>query len=235
MNNLQSIHEHVSLKKAEFYTNDKISKPKYLEQIKSLKITNRLETDLTKIHNIKEQIKEIKLKIYKNDKLQKDYYLKNFNILEKYYLNKKNIDQNINEKIDINTILFKSKPLHNNNNIFKVDHYIRYWSNNNVIIDNNDNIQFCINCRSEIDDSICKICSVINKTLETTTLYDLKENIKMNYVRINHMKKVIKQIQGIKTMNIPLKIIETIKNRIDKERIDYNELTNDKIKIIIKQ
>ena len=49
------------------------------------------------------------------------------------------------------------------------------------------------------------------------------------------MKKIIKQIQGIKTMNIPLKIIETIKNRIDKERIDYNELTNDKIKIIIKQ
>ena len=49
------------------------------------------------------------------------------------------------------------------------------------------------------------------------------------------MKKIIKQIQGIKTMNISLKIIDKIKERIDNERIDYNELTNNKVKIILKQ
>ena len=233
-NKLQSIHEHLSLKKEEFHNNDIILKPKYLEQIKLLKINKRQETDLTRIYNINEEIKEIKLQIYKMDKLQKDYYLTNFNILEKYYLNKKNIEQNINEKIDINNILFKSKTF-NNNNIFQLDHYIRYWSNNNVIIDTNDNKQICINCKNEIDDVICKVCSVINKTLETTTMYELKENIKTNYIRINHMKKIMKQIQGIKTMNIPLNIIENVKDRIDIERIDYNELTNNKIKTIIKQ
>ena len=32
------------------------------------------------------------------DKLQKDYYLTNFNKLEKYYLNKKNIERNVKTK-----------------------------------------------------------------------------------------------------------------------------------------
>ena len=49
------------------------------------------------------------------------------------------------------------------------------------------------------------------------------------------MKKIIKQIQGIRNMNIPLNIIDKIRDRINKERLDYGELTNEKIKIIIKQ
>ena len=60
------------------------------------------------------------------DKLQKDYYLTNFNILEKYYLNKKNIERNVNEKIGVNNILFKSKIL-NNNNIFQLNQNTIYY------------------------------------------------------------------------------------------------------------
>ena len=41
MSNLQSIHQHLSLKKEEFYNNDIILKPKYLEQIKLLKTNKR--------------------------------------------------------------------------------------------------------------------------------------------------------------------------------------------------
>ena len=231
-----SIHEHLSFKKEEFYNNDMILKPMHLEQILLLRNKKRQETDLSRIYDINEEMKEIKIQLYKMQKLQKDYYLENFNILEKYYLNKQNIEQDNNHKIDINNILFKNKGKILDKNIFKQCHYKKYWLNNNVIInDNNNNNQICINCNNEIEDSICKICSVINKTLDITTAYESNENIKTNYIRINHMKKIMKQVQGIKTMNISLKIIDKIKERIDKERIDYNELTNNKIKSILKQ
>ena len=71
--------------------------------------------------------------------------------------------------------------------------------------------------------------------MEITTLYEVTETVKTNYVRVNHMKKILKQIQGIRTMNIPLPIIDRIRDRINKERINYNELTNEKIKTILKQ
>ena len=232
-----SIHEHLSFKKEEFYNNDMILKPMYLEKISLLRKNKRQETDVSKKKDTTEAIKKIKIKLYNMKKLEKDYYLENFNILEKYYINKQNIEQNVNEKVDTNNILFKKISKLVDNNIFQQSHYNKYWLNNNMIIhENYDNIQYCINCNNEIKDSICKLCSVINKTLETTTTYELNENIRTNIrIRLNHMKKIIKQIQGIKTMNISLEIIDKIKERIDNERIDYNELTNNKVKIILKQ
>lgn len=170
-------------------------------------------------------------------KSENDYYLNNFKILEQYYINKKNIEENINEKVDINNILFRNKIKGNDidNNIFQQNHYNQYWKNNNILIHNkNENIQYCINCNNEIDDSICKTCSLINKSLEIQNTYEMKENIRTNYNRLNHMRKIIKQIQGIKSMNISLSVIEQIRKRVDYERINYNELTNTKIKIILK-
>ena len=236
MSTLHSIHEHMTLKKEEFYKNDTIVKPQYLEQIRQLQKIMKLEKDETKRYNMMQQIKEKKKMIYKMDNDQKKYYLENFDILERYYRNKTNIDNNINDKIDIKKKLFKSDQIYDtNNNVFNINHYIKYWFNNNIIIEKNDDIQICINCKKEIDDSICKKCSVINKTLEITTLYEVNETVKTNYVRVNHMKKILKQIQGIRTMNIPLPIIDRIRDRITKERINYNELTNEKIKTILKQ
>ena len=234
MNNLPSIHEHMTLKKKEFYNNDNNLKPQYFEQIKQIRNTINVEKDETKRYTMKQQIKKIKKMIYTMENDQKQYYLKNFEILEKYYHNKKNIDNNVNDKIDIKNKLFKRKQIENNN-VFNVNHYIKYWANNNIIIENNEDIQICINCKKEINDSICKQCSVINQSLEITTLYDVNENVKTNYIRVNHMKKIIKQVQGIRTMNIPLYIIDKIRDRINRERLDYDELTNEKIKTILKQ
>ena len=89
MNNLQSIHEHTSLKKKEFDKNDNILKPQHLEQIKQIRKVIDVEKDETKRYNMKQQIKEIKKMIYTMDNDQKNYYLENFDILEKYYHNKK--------------------------------------------------------------------------------------------------------------------------------------------------
>ena len=219
---LLSIHEHLSLKKEEFYNNDINLKPMYLEKISLLRIDKRQETNVFKLYDITEEIKEIKLKLCNMKKSENDYYLENFKILEKNYINKRNIEENVNEKVDINNILFKKKYKLIDNNIFQQCHYNKYWINNNIITNENyDNSQYCINCNNEIDDLICKSCSVINKILETTTTYDVNENTRTNYIRLNHMKKIIKQIQGIKTMNISLSIIDKIKERIDNERIDY--------------
>ena len=235
MNNLHSIHEHMTLKKQEFYNNDTTVKPQYLEEIKQIRKIINVEKDETNRYNMQQQIKEIKKIINKMDNNQKKYYLENFEILEKYYRNKKNIDNNVNDKININKKLFKSDQIDNNKNIFNVNHYIKYWFNNDIIIEKNDDIQICINCKKEIDNAICKRCSVINKTLEMTTVYEVNETVKTNYVRVNHMKKILKQIQGIRTMNIPLHIIDRIRDRINKERINYHELTNEKIKTVLKQ
>ena len=151
MSTLHSIHEHMTLKKEEFYKNDTIIKPQYLEQIRQLQKIMKLEKDETKRYHMMQQIKENKKMIYKMDNDQKKYYLENFDILERYYCNKTNIDNNINDKIDIKKKLFKREQIDNNNNVFNINHYITYWSNNGIIIEKNDDIQICINCKNEIE------------------------------------------------------------------------------------
>ena len=128
MSTLHSIHEHMTLKKEEFYKNDTIVKPQYLEQIRQLQKIMKLEKDETKRYNMMQQIKENKKMIYKMDNDQKKYYLENFDILERYYRNKTNIDNNINDKIDIKKKLFKSDQIYDtNNNVFNSIILIKFF------------------------------------------------------------------------------------------------------------
>ena len=55
------------------------------------------------------------------------------------------------------------------------------------------------------------------------------------YRRINHFKEILAQFQAKETTEIPLEIIENIKNQIKKERIELKELTNKKTKEILKK
>ena len=52
------------------------------------------------------------------------------------------------------------------------------------------------------------------------------------YKRINHFKEIIAQFQGKETTQIPLEVIENIKQQIKKERIDISQVTNSKTKEI---
>ena len=55
------------------------------------------------------------------------------------------------------------------------------------------------------------------------------------YKRINHFKEIIAQFQGKETTQIPLEVIENIKQQIKKERIDASQINNQKTKEILKK
>jgi hypothetical protein len=55
------------------------------------------------------------------------------------------------------------------------------------------------------------------------------------YKRINHFKEIIAQFQGKETTHIPTEVTERIVLQIKKERITISDLTNDKLKEILKK
>jgi hypothetical protein len=56
------------------------------------------------------------------------------------------------------------------------------------------------------------------------------------YIRLNHFKEILSQFQAKETTQIPEEVIEQIKMRIKKERInDYSELNYDKMREILKK
>ena len=50
------------------------------------------------------------------------------------------------------------------------------------------------------------------------------------YKRINHFREILAQFQAKETTQIPVEVMENIKNQIRKERIGLEQLTNKKAK-----
>jgi len=86
---------------------------------------------------------------------------------------------------------------------------------------------------------ICNNCHVFVKYLIHNDKPTYKEPPKeisfYAYRRINHFKEILAQFQAKETTDIPIEIIENIKNQIKKERININTLTNKKTKEILKK
>ena len=56
------------------------------------------------------------------------------------------------------------------------------------------------------------------------------------YIRLNHFKEILSQFQAKETTQIPDEVIQAIKDRIKKERInDYKEITYDKMREILRK
>ena len=55
------------------------------------------------------------------------------------------------------------------------------------------------------------------------------------YKKINHFKEILAQFQGKETTQIPVEVIENLKQQIKKERIEYSKLTYYKTKEILKK
>ena len=86
---------------------------------------------------------------------------------------------------------------------------------------------------------ICNKCHVFMKYLIHNDKPTYKEPPKeisfYAYRRINHFKEILAQFQAKETTDIPIVIIETIKQQVKKERIDMSTLTNKKTKEILKK
>jgi hypothetical protein len=227
---------------------ERLALRKQLEDEKdTLNVEQRLDiTD--RIKDITENIHNIKMK-------KTDYFLENSKYIFDYFENKKNIlngsnNQNnknkyIEEFFKINSTSPVDNTVNKNNNIVQ-----KYLSNIddsfidiNAFVCQNNICKYCFKGELiPIEDEgqlICNICSRNIPYLIENEKPSYKEPPKevcfYAYKRINHFKEILAQFQGKETTQIPIEVIENIKQQIKKERIDLISITNHKTKEILKK
>jgi hypothetical protein len=224
------------------------NKPNILTIEEKLEITD-------KILELKELIKEMKFK-------KKDYLLGNSKYIFEYFENKKNISSGIksetitNKSKLVNNFFKIKEDISNNNDINNIiskqnnNIVLKYLSNvSDEFLDINNYIyqtDICKVCnKGELipleEDGIlvCNICSRSIRYFIENEKPSYKEPPKevcfYAYKRINHFKEILAQTQGKETTQIEDYVIESIKLQIKKERLDISEITNIKIKDILKK
>ena len=223
-------------RKIEYYT-EKLSSSTSNEQI-------------AKIHA---KISHYKDKIDKLDEIKKTYLLENYDDLFNYFTIKQDIEKNNNPKKMIHNFFNKKKNDelindHDYNN--SIEKYIKknnfeLYSTQYMNKDQED-VVFCSKCnQGELITSnhdgimICNHCHVIFKYLISNDKPSYKEPPKeisfYAYRRINHFKEILAQFQAKESTDIPIEIIENIRNQIKKERINIEDLTNKATKNILKK
>jgi len=130
------------------------------------------------------------------------------NLVYKYF---KNIDSSI---IDMSNFIHQSDICKNCNN-------------GELVPYEDEGILICISCSASIPYLI--------ENEKPTYKEPPKEVCFYAYKRINHFKEIISQFQGKETTQISPEIITKITQQIKKERIHQSELTNDKMKEILKK
>jgi hypothetical protein len=228
-----------------------------IEKTNLINTINTSNIPVEKQIEIIDRINEIKTTIKNLKNQKKKYYLNNTKLIFDYFENKKNISEGLSTNKNKNSLInefFKIKPetndvidinYKNTNNI--VQKYLTNINESNININDfvyNSNI--CKYCNKgemiPIEDEgilICNICSKYIPYLIENEKPSYKEPPKevcfYAYKKINHFKEIISQFQGKETTQIPLTVIECIKKQIKKERIQLDELTNDKTKEILKK
>ncbi len=241
--------------------NNKIDQFNKTQQIRIEKYKSKISELIDKMNDTKEneKIEEYKNKIThyekKIDKLNEkinQYFLENSEDLFNYFKIKQNIEHNNNPKKMIHNFFNKKKgdELINNNeynvcieNYMKKNNFELY---NNRFLNHEVENHICKHCnegeliKSTYDGIlICNKCHIFTKYLIHNDKPTYKEPPKeisfYAYRRINHFKEILAQFQAKETTDIPLDIIENIKNQIKKERIQLKTLTNKKTKEILKK
>ena len=235
----------------------KLEREKVKQQLdqSNLPIEQELEYK-DRIAEITAQIKSLKTK-------KKEYFLDNSEFIFEYFENKQNISKCVpdtsvpssgkSKLVDaffkINTPVSDSTETNNieknNNNIFQ-----KYLSNiDESFLDINSFIRPADICRScfkgeliPLDDEgvlICNSCSTNVQYLIENEKPSYKEPPKevcfYAYKKINHFKEILAQFQGKETTQIPVEVIENLKQQIKKERIEFSSMTYYKTKDLLKK
>ena len=226
---------------------------KYSSKIKDLehKLENH-DWSEDEQQSIQDKIETYKIKIKRNQQKRDTFLLDNYDDLFNYFSVKQDIDKNINPKKMIHNFFNKKKndELINNNeynnsieNFIKRNNFELYCSQ--YLGNTNEEFDICSKCKEgELICSnhdgimICNKCSCVYKFLISNDKPSYKEPPKeisfYAYRRINHFKEILAQFQAKESTDIPLEIIENIKQQIKKERIKLHSLTNKKTKEILK-
>jgi hypothetical protein len=199
-----------------------------------------------KIAEINEKIKYIRNK-------KKEYYLDNSKFIFDYFENKKSISSGSQtaSKNKLVDSFFKIKQEDASLNDCKTNNIVKKYLSNidesfidiNSFLHNSDICKYCFQGELiPLEDEgviICNNCSRHIPYLIENDKPSYKEPPKevcfYAYKRINHFKEIIAQFQGKETTQIPIEVIENIKQQIKKERIDLSQITHLKTKEILKK
>jgi hypothetical protein len=198
-----------------------------------------------KISLIKKNIKDIKIK-------KKNYYLDNSKYIFDYFENKKQIAVGNNKTTKLDSffnIKNNSDKETDKNNFIKNN--VQKFLNNidetffdmNNYITQKDICQYCH--KGEVIPVehegilVCKNCGKNTKYLVENEKPSYKEPPKevcfYAYKRINHFREILAQFQAKETTQIDEDVLEDIKQQIKKERITLKQITNKKMKEILKK
>ena len=227
---------------------------------KELKTMPRNKVD--SIMNMKDKITEIRSEIKRLSNIKKNYFLENSKIIFNYFEEKQQINNNANVKRNSKAMhsFFKIKKTNNVSEDIEEDKYRKskqlyrkFWKNvDNETLITNDFIINCDNCEfCQIGEMIAQeeegimICN--NKKCGKFITYIVDSNKPSNkeppnevsytaYIRLNHFKEILAQFQAKETTQIPDDVIDSIKKRIKKERIqDMRELNYNKMREILRK
>ena len=236
----------------------------FLNQKKNIELT---ENEMNIKLSIHDKINEIKRFIKKKENQKDiDYFLDTGDLLFKYYENKQNVAQGKNIKINniksnnlnkksvmeyfkTNDIKVKKEEANSKCNFLSRSNiYEKYMSktDENYVINHENNIDICINCNIEktlfISNGklICVKCGD-----ETPILIDSdkpsykdppREVCYFAYKRINHFNEWLAQFQAKESTDIPQAVYNDILIELKKERINnIKDLTPSKLREILKK
>lgn len=213
-----------------------------LKKILKHKTYINIEHKLTVIDTIKNLLSNIK----KMKREKDEYFLNQSKNIFDYFENKKQIGTNNNNKKVLYNFFDKySKHSHNNTIDDASKKYLTQIDNRFLDIQNyTEKYEKCKKCSGELviidyeGIMVCKSCSYQEKYLVEHERPSYKEPPKevdsYAYKRINHFREILAQFQAKESTQINNIIIEQIKDKVKKERITIDMLTNDKTKQILK-
>jgi len=232
----------------------------YISNLKE-ELSKLKKNEIDKIMELKDEIKDCKLRIKRLKIEKKTYLLENSKYVFQYFEQKKNISNGLgSQNTNALNSFFKVKSTtpeasdtqstqYNQSKAF----YQNYWKNvNNSVLNIHDFVvaaDVCAVCHEgELipqDEEGILICN--NDKCGNYVSYIVDSSKPANkeppsevsytaYIRLNHFKEILSQFQAKETTQIPDEVIQSIKDRIKKERIkDYKEINYDKMREILRK
>jgi hypothetical protein len=233
-----------------------VTLPQWEEKKQNILAGMASETLLEKRLDLKDELMKINENIRQMKRKKKDYYLENASSIFTYFEEKKKINLGENKKNDAAlNAFFKIKTASTETTAcsFKESKrlYQKYWNNMNKDTVELQEIQTetCPYC--QIGEMILQeeegilICSIptcgrfipyLVETNKTNNKEPPNEVSYTAYIRLNHFKEILSQFQAKETTQIPEEVMESIRNRIKKERIvDISTITYTKMRDILRK
>jgi hypothetical protein len=245
----------------QFEHNENVIIPRLLEEKVNLKkkaktLTNAKIEEYMELHDKINAI-NAEIKVLKTNK--KKYLLENSKHIFNYFEAKKNISSGDTKNVNVLNSFFKIKEKNEEDDkIDKTDiskqSIINYWKNvNNEITNIHDFViptDICVFCstgemipQDEEGIMLCnnpKCSKFINYIMDSSKPSNKEPPNEVSYtayIRLNHFKEILSQFQAKETTQIPENVINDIRNRIKKERIQNlaEELNYDKMRDILRK